>query len=59
MDFSKCETLDDILGEFEYSKQEYESDLAIIKLLEKSETYKPLLSFLKWITCEYKKMNNW
>ena len=52
---NKEETLDDIIEKIcEYTQEEYEGDLILIKLFETKGINKSMLDFLKWKTSQYK-----
>jgi hypothetical protein len=58
---NKHETFDEWLERFfEYTHEDYESDLLLINNFEKKRINKPLLDFLKWKTSQYepKLINN-
>jgi hypothetical protein len=52
---NKKESLNELLDLLcEYTKEDYESDLYLIKLFETKRINKSMLDFLKWKTSQYK-----
>jgi hypothetical protein len=52
---NKEETFDEFVDRLcEYTKEDYESDLLLIKLFETKGINKSMLDFLKWKTSQYK-----
>ena len=51
---NKQETFDEFVERFcEYTQEEYEGDLILIKLFESKGINKSMLDFLKWKTSQY------